>query len=78
MPADITQVIRTGATHGHTLRIFVIGYINLVIGGIVVVLNAENNRTKKVVMFNQVNKSDGMDLLSPPDHFITAVCVNVF
>src|ERR1700748_1533237 len=75
MTADISQIIRTAASHGKCLRIAEFLNKNLVIRGITVILDPEGYRFEKLIIFNKLNVTYGVNLLTPADNFIGSIRV---
>src|SRR4030095_7307484 len=77
MPAYITKIIRTCTSDRKRFWIFYFLNIYLVKGGVNVILDPEYGGAKKIIIFNQLNKTDRMNFFSPANHFIRSMCVDV-
>ena len=78
VPANVAQVIGATTTQRYQFGVFKLGYINLIVSVIGIILNPEGNRIKQFVILNKLYIADGMYFLAPAYHFVGAVIVNVF
>jgi hypothetical protein len=75
--ADVPQVIRTATADGKGLGVLEFLDIYLIIGSVAVVLDPESDRFKQLIIFDQFDISNGMDLLSPANHFIGPIGIHI-
>jgi hypothetical protein len=78
MSADISQIIRATATDGKRLCVAEFLNKNLIVCGIAVILDPESHGLEEFIIFNKLNVSYGVNLLTPADNFIGSIRVNVF
>ena len=78
MTADIPKVVWTGAAERNMLRIIYLLNIYFVKSRIAVIFYTKYSGAKKVVVFNQFNKTNRMNFFSTTDHFISSMGINVF
>jgi hypothetical protein len=76
MATDVSEVIRTTATHGQCAWVSVFLNVNLVKSGIIIVFDPESHGSQQVIMLHKFNVANGMDFLSSADHFIGTIVVN--
>jgi hypothetical protein len=76
--ADVTEVVRTGASDEQGTRILIFLDVYFVESGIVVVLHTESNGTHQVIMFEEFHIPDGMYFFSSSYDFVRAVVVDEF
>ena len=78
MTADVPEVIGAAAADRQGLGVLEFLDINLVVGSVTVVLHPESHRLEQLIVFYQLDISDGMDLLAAPDYFIRSIGVHIF
>ncbi len=78
MPADIANIVRTGAAKRKVFRIFKSLNIHFIVGGVAIIFYAEHSRAKKIIIFNQLNEAKRMNFLSATDHFIGSMGIYMF
>ena len=78
MAADISQVIRASAAQRSGLGVFEFLNVNFIIRGVAIVFYPEHRGAKEIIIFHQFYITNSMYFFSPADHFIRAMCVNIF